>query len=69
MTSTRMGLLTGLALGFAAAFGGFTAFLLVLTLGAIGLLAGLYLDGHLQRDGSTGRDSADVRGRRDHRVR
>lgn len=45
--ATVLGLLTGLALGFAGAFGGLTAFLVVLVLGAIGLGVGRYLDGQL----------------------
>lgn len=47
MNGTMIGLITGLALGFAAAFGGFSAFVVVLVLGAIGLLAGRVLDGKL----------------------
>ncbi|OLF05000.1 hypothetical protein [Actinophytocola xanthii] len=47
MNSTTLGLLTGLALGFAGAFGGFTAFLVVLVLAALGLLVGRFLDGKL----------------------
>lgn len=46
-SATVLGLITGLALGFAAAFGGFVAFLIVLVLGAIGLGVGRYLDGQL----------------------
>ena len=45
--ATVLGLLTGLALGFAAAFGGVTAFLVVLLFAAIGLGIGRYLDGEL----------------------
>jgi hypothetical protein len=45
MSATRLGLLTGLALGFAGAFGGFVAFLIVGVFGALGLLVGRYLDG------------------------
>ncbi|GAA1672221.1 hypothetical protein [Fodinicola feengrottensis] len=56
MTTTQLGLLTGLLLGIAAAFGGFGAFLLVLVLGAIGLLIGRYLDGKLDLSQFTGRD-------------
>ncbi|MGW4057605.1 hypothetical protein ACWEGE_04965 [Amycolatopsis sp. NPDC004747] len=56
MTSTHLGLLTGLVLGLAAAFGGFGAFLLVLVLGALGLLAGRYLDGKLDLSALSGRD-------------
>jgi hypothetical protein len=47
MNSTTLGLLTGLALGFAGAFGGFGAFLIVLVLAALGLLVGRVLDGKL----------------------
>ncbi|MEC3975642.1 hypothetical protein [Amycolatopsis sp. H20-H5] len=47
MNATLIGLLTGLALGFAAAFGGFGAFVVVLVLGALGLLVGRWLDGKL----------------------
>lgn len=46
MTSwTALGLLYGLALGLAAAFGGTAEFLLVLVLGAAGLFVGRVLDG------------------------
>ncbi|MER5465983.1 hypothetical protein ABT010_36145 [Streptomyces sp. NPDC002668] len=69
MTSTQMGLLTGLALGLAAAFGGFYAFLIVLVLGTVGLLAGRYLDGKLDLAQLTGRDrGGDFHGHRDHHV-
>lgn len=47
MNATQTGLLTGLVLGLAGAFGGFDAFLIVLVLGAIGLLVGRALDGRL----------------------
>jgi hypothetical protein len=47
MNATLIGLGTGLALGFAAAFGGFLAFVVVLVLGALGLLVGRWLDGKL----------------------
>lgn len=42
-----IGLVVGLVLGLAAAFGGFGAFLLVLFLGLIGLVVGRILDGDL----------------------
>ena len=46
MTSwTALGLLYGLALGLAAAFGGTAEFLMVLVLGAVGLFIGRILDG------------------------
>lgn len=44
---TVVGLLTGLVLGLAAAFGGFWIFLLVLVLGAIGLIIGRIVDGDM----------------------
>lgn len=47
MSGTALGLLSGLALGLAAAFGGFTAFLLVLVFAAIGLMIGRVADGKL----------------------
>ncbi|MBL1110371.1 hypothetical protein JK361_38460 [Streptomyces sp. 5-8] len=47
MNTATTGLVTGMALGFAGYFGGFWAFLLVLVLGAAGLLAGLVLQGDL----------------------
>lgn len=56
MTAAHTGLLTGLALGLAVAFGGFGAFLAVLVFGALGLLAGRYLDGHLDLARLLGRD-------------
>ncbi|MEV8633453.1 hypothetical protein AB0395_17505 [Streptosporangium sp. NPDC051023] len=40
-----MGLSVGTALGFAAAFGGLGAFLLVLVLGAVGFLIGRIAEG------------------------
>jgi nitrate/nitrite transporter NarK len=54
MNSTTLGLMTGLALGFAGAFGGFGAFLLVLVLAALGLLVGRVLDGKLDVSQLTG---------------
>ena len=47
LSNTTLGVALGMALGFAGAFGGFGAFLLVLVLGAIGLLVGRWLDGQL----------------------
>ncbi len=46
-TATTLGLIVGLALGFAVAFGGFVAFLIVGVFAAIGLGVGRYLDGQL----------------------
>lgn len=54
MNATTMGLMTGLALGFAGAFGGFGAFLIVLVLAALGLLVGRVLDGKLDVSQLTG---------------
>ncbi|SFW70899.1 hypothetical protein [Amycolatopsis australiensis] len=56
MSSTRLGLLTGLALGLAIALGGFGAFAAVALLGAIGFLAGRCLDGKLDLSRLSTRD-------------
>ncbi|WP_166462529.1 hypothetical protein [Amycolatopsis acidicola] len=56
MTPTVLGLLTGLVLGVAAAFGGFTAFIVVAVLGALGLLAGRAIEGKLDLSQLLGRD-------------
>ncbi|MFF5208790.1 hypothetical protein [Streptosporangium sp. NPDC000396] len=40
-----IGMFVGIALGFAGAFGGLGAFLLVLVLGAVGLLVGRIVEG------------------------
>ncbi|MFG2987193.1 hypothetical protein ACGFYQ_39155 [Streptomyces sp. NPDC048258] len=45
MSTATVGLLAGMALGFAGYFGGFWAFLLVAALGAVGLVAGRILQG------------------------
>ena len=55
MNATQTGLLTGLVLGLAGAFGGLAAFLIVLVLGAVGLLVGRVLDGQLDLDALLGR--------------
>lgn len=44
MNKAAVGLMTGMALGFAGWFGGFVAFLLVGALGALGWLVGRALD-------------------------
>lgn len=49
-----IGLVFGAALGFAGAFGGFTAFLIVLVLGVVGLLAGRAAVGDLDLSGVLG---------------
>ena len=55
MNATQTGLLAGLVLGLAGAFGGLGAFLIVLVLGAIGLLVGRALDGQLDLNALFGR--------------
>jgi hypothetical protein len=55
MNATQTGLLAGLVLGLAGAFGGFDAFLIVLMLGALGLLVGRALDGRLDLNALFGR--------------
>ncbi|MEU2153454.1 hypothetical protein ABZ532_00265 [Streptomyces sp. NPDC019396] len=47
MSMAVVGLLAGMALGFAGYFGGFGAFLLVAALGAVGFVAGRFLEGGL----------------------
>ncbi|MFI8371043.1 hypothetical protein [Streptomyces sp. NPDC085466] len=44
MTKEALGLLCGMALGFAGWFGGFGAFLLVAALGGLGCMAGRFLE-------------------------
>lgn len=58
MSTTTTALFTGLVLGVVAVFGGFYAFLLVLVLGAVGLLVGMLLEGKLSLGGLTGRSSS-----------
>lgn len=48
MSMAVVGLVAGMALGFAGYFGGFGAFLLVAALGAIGFVVGRFLDGDLE---------------------
>ena len=55
MNATQTGLLAGLVLGLAGAVGGFDAFLIVLMLGALGLLVGRVLDGRLDLNALFGR--------------
>ncbi|MCO7218346.1 hypothetical protein [Klenkia sp. PcliD-1-E] len=47
MRTSTLGLIVGLVLGLAGAFGGFGAFVLVAVLGAIGFAVGSVLDGQL----------------------
>ncbi|MEU0835057.1 MULTISPECIES: hypothetical protein [unclassified Streptomyces] len=48
MSMAVVGMVAGMALAFAGYFGGFGAFLLVAALGAIGYVAGRFLDGDLE---------------------
>ncbi|MER8045174.1 hypothetical protein [Streptomyces sp. NPDC094032] len=48
MSMAVVGLVAGMALGFAGYFGGFGAFVLVAALGAVGFIAGRFLDGDLE---------------------
>ncbi|MCX4961992.1 MULTISPECIES: hypothetical protein [Streptomyces] len=48
MSMAIAGMFAGMALAFAGYFGGFGAFLLVAALGAIGFIAGRFLDGDLE---------------------
>lgn len=47
MRSSTLGLIVGLVLGLAGAFGGFGAFVLVAVLGAVGFGVGKVLDGQI----------------------
>ncbi len=60
MSTTTTALFTGLVLGVVAVFGGFYSFLLVLVLGAVGLLVGMLLEGKLNLGGLTGRSSSRI---------
>ncbi|MFE3443529.1 hypothetical protein ACFXNW_10895 [Nocardia sp. NPDC059180] len=62
MNATTICLAIGIALGFAAAFGGFGAFLIVLVFAALGLVVGRWLDGELDLAGLV--RSAQAKGRR-----
>ncbi|MFE2096470.1 MULTISPECIES: hypothetical protein [unclassified Streptomyces] len=48
MNMAVVGMIAGMALGFAGYFGGFGAFLLVAALGAVGFIAGRFLEGDLE---------------------
>ncbi|WP_043263787.1 hypothetical protein [Streptomyces sp. CT34] len=48
MSMAVVGLVAGMALGFAGYFGGFGAFVLVAALGAVGFMAGRFLEGDLE---------------------
>jgi hypothetical protein len=45
VSSALIGLVVGMALGFAGYFGGFAAFLLVAALGAVGFVVGRLVEG------------------------
>ncbi|CAM5480762.1 hypothetical protein STENM223S_01390 [Streptomyces tendae] len=47
MSMAVVGMIAGMALGFAGYFGGFGAFLLVAALGAVGFVAGRLLEGDM----------------------
>ncbi|MFD7546446.1 MULTISPECIES: hypothetical protein [unclassified Streptomyces] len=61
MSMALVGMIAGMALGFAGYFGGFGAFLLVAALGAVGFVAGRFLDGDLE-PGEFFRSRGDRRG-------
>ncbi|MEU1184810.1 MULTISPECIES: hypothetical protein [unclassified Streptomyces] len=48
MSRAVIGMIAGMALGFAGYFGGFGAFLLVAALGAIGFVVGRLLEGDME---------------------
>ncbi|MET7295161.1 hypothetical protein ABZS79_24005 [Streptomyces griseoloalbus] len=48
MNMAVVGMIAGMALGFAGYFGGFGAFLLVAALGAVGFVVGRFLEGDLE---------------------
>ncbi|MEU3529998.1 MULTISPECIES: hypothetical protein [Streptomyces] len=47
MSTAMIGMIAGMALGFAGYFGGFGAFLLVAALGAVGFVVGRLAEGDL----------------------
>ncbi|MFY4718149.1 hypothetical protein [Streptomyces sp. LaBMicrA B280] len=47
MSTAMVGMIAGMALGFAGYFGGFGAFLLVAALGAVGFVVGRLAEGDL----------------------
>ncbi|MEU9786561.1 hypothetical protein AB0H92_37340 [Streptomyces phaeochromogenes] len=64
MSLAVIGMIAGMALGFAGYFGGFGAFLLVAALGAVGFVVGRFLEGDLDPG-----DFFRTRGTRDDRRR
>ncbi|APU16748.1 MULTISPECIES: hypothetical protein [Actinoalloteichus] len=61
MTTTHTGLIAGLVLGLAGSLGGFSAFVICLVVGAIGLFVGRALDGELDLREMLGRDRGEER--------
>ncbi|MEU9622023.1 MULTISPECIES: hypothetical protein [unclassified Streptomyces] len=62
MSMAVVGMVAGMALGFAGYFGGFGAFLLVAALGAVGFVVGRLLEGDLEPgDFFRGRERGDRR--------
>ncbi|MFF3287752.1 hypothetical protein [Streptomyces sp. NPDC003023] len=62
MSMAVVGLIVGMALGFAGYFGGFGAFLLVAALGAVGFVVGRFLEGDFEvGDFIRGRERGDGR--------
>ncbi|WP_221355019.1 hypothetical protein [Streptomyces beigongshangae] len=66
MSMAVIGMIVGMALGFAGYFGGFGAFLLVAALGAVGFVVGRFLEGDLD-PGDLFRSRGDRGDRDDHR--
>jgi hypothetical protein len=67
MSRAAVGVVAGIALGFAGYFGGFGAFVVVAALGIIGFVAGWYADGDMEPGDffRRRRRDEDVLGRRD----
>ena len=63
MSMAAIGLVAGIALGFAGYFGGFGAFVVVAVLGAVGYVAGRFADGDLEPGDFFRRRERDVRRR------
>jgi hypothetical protein len=57
MSRTTASVFVGLGLGLTAAFGSFTAFVIVLAFTALGLAVGLVLDGRIDLQAIAGRNS------------
>lgn len=55
MTTSSLGLITGLLLGVAAAAGGFVGFLVALVLGVVGYALGGHYDGEIDLGALAGR--------------